>query len=140
MRTVFAAAALIAGAAFAGCTDEDIGDVARPSDWRIGAAAASGPPVDCIEQGNIRATAVRDERTIDFAMLDGRLLRNRLPFACAGLTSRSRFTYRTALPRLCSTDQITLPNAEGLAAANCGLGAFQPVTIPRNPVPQPVGG
>jgi hypothetical protein len=138
MRTI-RAAILASGAAalVAGCTDEDIGHVTRPTDWSIGAAAFAGPPVDCIEQARVRATTIRDERTIDFVMDDGRLLRNRLPFACAGLTWSSRFTYRTALPRLCSTDTITLTNAEGRAAANCGLGAFQPVAVPANPRPQP---
>jgi hypothetical protein len=139
MRTITAALfAVGAAASLAGCTDEDIGHVTRPTDWAIGAAAFSGPPVDCIEQARVRGTVVRDDRTIDFEMVDGRMLRNRLPFSCAGLNLRSRFTYRTALPRLCSTDLITVTNDEGRAAANCGLGAFQPVAIPGNPLPQPI--
>jgi hypothetical protein len=135
MRIAIIAATL--AMALAGCTDEDIDHVARPTDWQIGAAAPSGPPVDCIDRSRIRGTSVRDDRTIDYSLDDGSLLRNRLPFACPSLSARSRFTYRTALPRLCSTDQITLADEQGQAAASCGLGRFQPIVVPPNPRPQP---
>jgi len=98
--------------------------------WATSAAVPLGPPVDCIEQSRVRSRVVRDARTIDFELTDGTLLRNRLPFACPGLNRLARFSYKTALPRLCSVDQITLLDPEGRGAGNCGLGTFQPVSIP----------
>jgi hypothetical protein len=124
---ILAAAAL----ALTGCTDgSDDPRVTQTAAWSLMAANPLGPPVDCIEQAEIRGHAVRDSRTIDFSMEDGRLLRTRLPFACPGLTRTSRFTYKTALPRLCSVDQITLIRPDGSAGGNCGLGSFQPIAIP----------
>lgn len=132
MRISTAAFALAAAAAMlAGCTDDSGMDgIPRAAPWPVTAANPVGPPVECIEQAGVRGTVIRDDRTIDFSMEDGRLLRNRLPFACPGLAPTSRFTYRTALPRLCSTDQITLIRNDGRARGNCGLGAFQPIAIP----------
>jgi len=129
MRYTLAAAA--PALLLAGCTDTGSDPrIAETAAWALMAAAPLGPPVDCIERGRVRSHAIRDARTIDFELTDGTLLRNRLPFACPGLNQRPRFTYRTALPRLCSVDQITLLNADGRAAGNCGLGSFQPIAIP----------
>ncbi len=131
MRQLLAAAAPALLLMVAGCTDAgDDPRIADTASWALTAAAPLGPPVDCIERGRVRSHAIRDTRTIDFELDDGSLLRNRLPFACPGLGQRPRLTYRTALPRLCSVDQITLLDAEGRAAGNCGLGSFQPVAIP----------
>ena len=135
MRPVIFAPLL--AAALAGCTnDEGMDGVARAAAWPLGAASPTGPPVDCIEQARIRGHVVRDDRTIDFAMDDGSLLRNSLPFSCPALTPTSRFSYRTALPRLCSTDQITLIRTDGRSGGNCGLGRFQPIAIPPVETPQ----
>ena len=128
MRTIIAAAAVLA---LGGCSDGwDDDRVSRADSWAIAAATPVGPPVDCIAQADVRGHAVRDDRTIDFSLEDGSLLRNRLPFACPGLTRAARIAYRTALPRLCSTATITLVRANGDAAGNCGLGAFQPIAVP----------
>ena len=131
MRIIVAAAL---GLALAGCTDDgNRGRVRDTATWALTAATPLGPPVSCIEQGRIRGHAVRDDRTIDFTLDDGSLLRNRLPYACRGLRQANRFTYRTALPRVCSTDLITMVLPTGASGGNCGLGVFQPVAIPNRP-------
>jgi len=119
----------------AACTDELDGQqrIGRSDAWALSAASPSGPPVSCVDQARIRGHVVRDARTIDFSMDDGSLLRNRLPFACPGLLQGARISYRTALPRLCSTDTIVLADANGDAAGNCGLGQFQPIAVPPQP-------
>jgi len=136
VRKIIAAALAAAPALLlAGCTDEDdrrpqVRDTAY---WALAAATPLGPPVHCIEQRRIRGHAVRDDRTIDFSLDDGSLMRNRLPYACGGLMGANRFTYRTALPRLCSTDVITLVLPTGTGGGNCGLGMFQPIAVPPRP-------
>ena len=103
MKRILAALLLLPFAA--ACTDELDGQqrIGRADAWALSAASPSGPPVSCVDQARIRGHAVRDARTVDFTMDDGTLLRNRLPFACPGLLQGARITYRTALPRLCST-------------------------------------
>ncbi len=131
MRIITAAALALA---LAGCTqDREPARVRDAAYWALSAASPLGPPIDCIEQGRIRGHAVRDDRTIDFTLEDGSLLRNRLPYACPGLRQASRFAYRTALARVCSTDAITLILPTGAGGGNCGLGVFQPVSIPNRP-------
>ncbi|WP_114953851.1 hypothetical protein [Sphingosinicella terrae] len=90
-----------------------------------------GEAQDCVQINRIRTTRVRDAQTIDFEMIDGSILRNRLPFACPGLRFEERFSYRTSLPRLCSVDTITVLQSDGRRGASCGLGQFQPVELPR---------
>jgi hypothetical protein len=132
VRIIIAAACL--GLGVAGCTqDRERPQVRDTSYWALSAASPLGPPVDCIEQSRVRGRAIRDDRTIDFTLDDGSLMRNRLPYACPGLRQASRFDYRTALPRLCSTDAITLVLPTGAAGGNCGLGVFQPISIPNRP-------
>ena len=129
VRVATAALTLAAGlTALAGCTEDD--GVVRSADaWAVATANPVAPPVSCIEQASIRGTAVRDDRTIDFSLDDGRLMRNRLPQVCQGL-STGRFIHRSSTERLCSTDTITLVRADGSARASCGLGSFQQITIP----------
>ena len=131
MRIIIAAAF---GLALAGCTEDRVSPQVRDTAyWAVAAATPLGPPVDCVEQSRIRGHVVRDNRTIDFTLDDGSLMRNRLPYACRGLREANRFTYRTALPRLCSTDLVTLVLPTGTGGGNCGLGAFQPVAVPNRP-------
>jgi hypothetical protein len=127
MRTIIAAAFVLG---LAGCMDEDRGGVRSADTWAVATANPLGPPTSCVEKGRIRGTAVRDDRTIDFQMDDGQLLRNRLTNACAGLIRSPRFVYRTGLERVCSTDIITLVDAQGRPSGSCGLGQFQPIAIP----------
>jgi hypothetical protein len=123
--------AAILGLALAGCAQDSAEQgMSGANAWALAAANPLGPPVNCVEQGQIRGHSARDDRTIDFQMADGRLLRNRLPYACAGLMRTNRFTYRTALSRLCSVDIITLIEPDGSAGGSCGLGTFQPIALP----------
>jgi hypothetical protein len=88
-----------------------------------------GKAEDCIPLRSIRNTRVRDDRTIDFYMNNGKVYRNTLPYACSGLGYEERFGYATSLPQLCSVDIITVLRTPPIPiGAPCGLGKFQPIS------------
>jgi hypothetical protein len=93
----------------------------------------AGKAVDCVQLRQINSTRVRDDKTIDFHMLGGKIYRNTLPYSCPGLGFEEKFMYKTSLSQLCSVDIITvLTNAGGLnRGASCGLGKFQPMAKVR---------
>ena len=91
------------------------------------AAPPAAAPQDCVPLNQIRSTMAIDDRTIDFQLSGGTVLRNRLPQACSGLGFERRFSYRTSLTRLCSIDIITVLDSDGRPGASCGLGSFVPV-------------
>jgi len=131
LRIIIAA---IVGLAVAGCTEDRAETGFRAANsWALAAANPLGAPVDCVETSRIRSHIARDDRTIDFHLTDGTILRNRLPYGCPRLMQTGRFSYRTALPRLCSVDLITLTEVTGAAGPSCGLGQFQQVGIPPRP-------
>ncbi len=89
----------------------------------------AGEPKSCVQLSNIRETRVRDDRTIDFYMRDGKVYRNVLPNSCPQLGFEERFSYATSLSQLCSVDIITvLYSSPPYRGTSCGLGQFQPVT------------
>jgi hypothetical protein len=134
IRTTAAIALLPLGLALAGCSEDRVRPQALDTaTWAVTAATPLGPPVDCVERDRIRGYAVRSDSVLDFTLDDGSLMRNRLPYACSGLREANRFTYRTALPRVCSTDAITIVLPRGAAGGNCGLGVFQQIAIPARP-------
>ena len=97
----------------------------------------AGEAVNCVQLRQIQNTRVRDDKTIDFHMLGGKIYRNSLPHSCPGLGFEEKFLYKTSLSQLCSVDIITvLRNAGGGLdrGASCGLGKFQPM------VKAPAGG
>ena len=95
--------------------------------WK--AAKPSGKPESCINLQQIRESRVRDDQTIDFYMLCGKVYRSTLPNSCPQLGFEKRFSYKTSLSQLCSTDIITVLTSTGISpGASCGLGQFQPVT------------
>ena len=101
-----------------------------PAADRVPVAMPAGESRNCIPLAQIRRTAVRDDRTIDFFTGGGRVYRNVLPSACPQLGFERRFAYGTSLGELCSTDMITvLFEAPLMRGASCGLGKFQPVTL-----------
>ncbi|MDB5667616.1 MAG: hypothetical protein JWL74_566 [Alphaproteobacteria bacterium] len=122
------AAAAFALPALVSCTGSD-GPARSADSWALATANPVAPPVSFVEKARIAAVAVRDDRTIDFSLDDGGLMRNRLPQVCQSLNG-SRFIYRSSTDRLCSTDTITLVRADGSAGASCGLGSFQQVVVP----------
>jgi len=88
-----------------------------------------GKPVDCVLASRIRETRVRNDRTIDFYMLDGKVYRNTLPYQCPSLGFEERFSYATSVNQLCSVDIIhVLHSPPSIPGAACGLGQFQPIT------------
>ncbi|HET8613690.1 MAG TPA: hypothetical protein VFL92_13080 [Sphingomonas sp.] len=88
-----------------------------------------GKPVDCIQPSRIQDTRVRNDRTIDFYMIGGKVYRNRLPHSCPELGFEERFAYKTSINQLCSVDVITvLHSSPPMRGASCGLGEFQPIS------------
>jgi hypothetical protein len=121
MRTAIIAAA--AAALLGGCALER-----RPEDRAaLAAAEAAGPPVDCVALRNIDYTRVRDDRTIDFYMVDRTVYRNVLRDSCPGLGFDGSFGYSTSTGQLCSVDTIRLRGPGGTGGPTCGLGAFRPI-------------
>jgi hypothetical protein len=95
-------------------------------------AKETGKALSCVPLRQIRETRVYGDQTIDFRMLGGKTYRNKLPYSCPQLGFEERFSYRTSLSQLCSTDIITVLNTTGGGlnrGASCGLGQFQPVEI-----------
>ena len=92
------------------------------------AAAAAPQAQSCVDLVRISEARVIDDRTIDFHMRDGSVLRNSLPNSCPSLGFERAFTYSTSLTRLCSTDIITVIHTGGgpRTGASCGLGQFVP--------------
>ena len=95
-------------------------------------AKEAGKALSCVPLRQIRETRVYGDQTIDFRMLGGKTYRNKLPYSCPQLGFEERFSYKTSLSVLCSTDIITVLNTSGgdlNRGASCGLGEFQPVEI-----------
>lgn len=89
-------------------------------------------PEDCVQLYQIRETRVRNDRTIDFYLRGGKILRNSLPHNCPQLGFQKRFAYKTSLSKLCSMDIITvLTTPEITPGASCGLGQFQEMAAPK---------
>jgi hypothetical protein len=89
----------------------------------------AGKPESCVQLRSIRETRVRDDSTIDFYMLGGKVYRNRLPNSCPQLGFEEKFLYKTSLSQLCNVDIITVLTGPGISrGASCGLGQFQPIT------------
>ncbi|ARS26378.1 hypothetical protein [Sphingomonas sp. KC8] len=91
-------------------------------------AKADAKELDCVNLAQIRETRVRDDNTIDFHMQGGKIYRNTLPMRCPQLGFEEKFSYKTSLSQLCSTDIITVLTTTGgglSPGASCGLGHFQ---------------
>ncbi len=94
-------------------------------------AKPNGQPRSCISLTELQTPIVRDDKTIDFILKDGSVIRNILPDSCPQLGFEEHFSYSRSMNRLCSTDVITVLVSPGLSrGASCGLGHFQPVTTP----------
>jgi len=128
MRKSFVATALL----LAACATSSGMMTRREADQRaLAEARPVGAPENCLLRSRIRDARVRDDQTIDFYMLDGRVMRSRLPNTCDGLGFEERFAYRTSLDRLCSVDTITVLHSSGVNGPTCGLGTFQQVELPQ---------
>jgi hypothetical protein len=88
-----------------------------------------GKPTSCIRLAEIDESRVRNDSTIDFYMKGGKVYRNRLPNSCSQLGFEERFSYKTSIQELCSSDIITVLTGPGIGQGpSCGLGEFQEVT------------
>jgi hypothetical protein len=106
--------------------------VDRSDEIEAPAARVVGAAESCITTNQIRQTKVHDDYTIDFEMTGGRIYRNTLPIRCGSLGFEERFAYETSVGRLCSTDTITVLQADGRRGATCGLGQFVPIELVDN--------
>lgn len=101
----------------------------------VAAAPASPAPAvaarSCVSLTAISEARVIDDRTIDFHMRNGTVLKNTLPHSCPSLGFEKAFTYATSLSQLCSVDIISVIHQGGgpRIGASCGLGAFVPTTV-----------
>ena len=97
-------------------------------------ARETGKAVSCIPITQIRESRVRSDQIIDFRTSGNKWYRNTLPSSCPSLGFEERFSYKTSISQLCSTDIITVLQSGGpglMAGASCGLGQFQPVELAR---------
>ena len=97
-------------------------------------ARETGAAVDCIPIVQIRESRVRNDQIIDFRSNGKKWYRNTLPYSCPSLGFEERFSYKTSLSQLCSTDIITVLQTAGgqlTPGASCGLGKFQPVELAK---------
>ncbi len=94
------------------------------------AVTVVGEPQQCLPRSQIRQTAVRSDRVIDFEMNGGKVYRSTLAQRCPGLGFERAITYETSINQLC-TNQIVyaLQNYGGTLqrGAGCTLGEFVPV-------------
>ncbi len=122
--------ALAAGSVLAGCAaNPRPAQTAAPALPPAAVAATAGREENCVQIQNIREARVRDDKTIDFILRDGRTMRNSLPYSCPSLGFEKAFSYATSLSQLCSVDIITVINQGGggiRTGASCGLGKFVP--------------
>ena len=125
---------ILAAGSLAACASKPTVSDARPDASPIPAAslAAAGKAQDCLQLQNIRESRVIDDKTIDFILRDGRVMRNTLPYACSSLGFEKAFSYATSLSQLCSVDIITVIYQSGgvRTGPSCGLGKFVPVPPP----------
>ena len=121
---------LLAGCVLAGCTSSDSSTATAPAPAPAAPTAAAPQGQSCVELTRIREAKVIDDRTIDFYLRDGQVLRNQLPNQCPQLGFEKAFSYSTSLTKLCSTDIITVIQTGGgpRTGASCGLGSFVPHT------------
>jgi len=137
----FLAMFMLAGAAMAvtGCAHDE-----RPARAQQAAQQTmipAGDPVNCVTLSQLRETRVIDDRTIDFILNDGTILRNTLPNRCPSLGFERAFSYSTSINRLCNVDIITVIAQGGgpRRGASCGLGMFVPVKPAETPAETPAG-
>lgn len=123
---------LLPAAALAACAPQPRAATAPSTPIPAATGQAVAGTQDCVELSRIREAKVQDDQTIDFVMIDGRTLRNTLPYRCPQLGFERAFTYSTSISRLCRVDTITVINQGGgiRTGATCGLGDFVPYTPP----------
>lgn len=92
----------------------------------------TGKPVSCVPLSQLRESRVRSDQVIDFRVSNKKWYRSTLPHHCPSLGFEQRFSYKTSLSQLCSSDIITVLQDFGgrlQGGASCGLGMFQPVEM-----------
>ncbi len=132
----FAIPTIAALGLLAGCASTTPPTAAVPPPPPRNTVASEAPAEQCVQLTRIREAKVVDDRTIDFILRDGKVLRNTLPSSCPQLGFEKAFSYSTSISQLCSVDIITVIIQGGgpRTGASCGLGKFVPYTpIPKDP-------
>ena len=96
-------------------------------------ATPIGKPISCVQLTQVRSTKVHGDKIIDFHMTGGKVYRNELPMACSPLGFEDRFSYKSSMNQLCSSDIITvIQTPPSIPGPSCGLGKFQPVELEKH--------
>ena len=99
-----------------------------------GCAAQPQPPQQvaqngvCLKTYMIDHTSIPDDKTILFAMKDGSVWQNSLPFSCPGLSFQGGFEYTASFDEVCSNAQAIRVLRQN---SQCILGAFTPYSAPK---------
>ena len=96
------------------------------------AGKVAGAPISCISLPRAGSSEIIDETAIIYRQSRSRLVVNRIPGGCPGLTRNRAFATRTPGTRLCRGDIITVfdPRAQ-IPYGSCALGDFVPYEAPR---------
>jgi hypothetical protein len=94
-----------------------------PSPGQVAAAQNS----ICLKTYMIDHTRIPDDKTILFAMKDGSMWQNSLPFSCPGLSFEGGFAYTASFDEVCSNAQAIRVLRQN---SQCMLGAFTPYSPP----------
>ena len=108
-------AILAAGACLAACGSTS----ARQSEPRPVAVGARARP--CVSIERLRRSEIVDNQTIRLHLIDGVVIRSRLPQPCYGLLMQGGFGFVSSTAQLCEMDLIRVIGAGSV----CKLGTFE---------------
>lgn len=119
------AAVLVAGSAHAADRSPEA-ELARAVEGRV-----AGPPVDCIEQRDIRSSRIIDRTAIVYEVSGQTRYVNRPESGASSLRSGITLVTDTHSSRLCSVDIVRLyDTTAGMQMGSIGLGKFVPYRKP----------
>ena len=101
---------------------------------KITAGRTAGPPVDCINQRDVRATQIIPGIGIVYTMNNGTLYVNRPAGGTGGIDEDDILVTRTSTSQLCRIDIVTLVDRTShFGSGSFGLGDFIPYSKPARP-------
>ncbi len=80
------------------------------------------PARPCLSIARLERSEIVDNQTIRFHLIDGTIVRSRLPSPCHGLKMQGGFAFQTSTDQLCEFDVIRVLPPSGGA---CTLGPFE---------------
>jgi hypothetical protein len=119
----------IAGASFLLASVAATAAVDHEADLRqmLGKRVEAGPPVDCLQIGNITNSYIVDGTAIIYEVAGGDMYVNRPEINAASLNRHNVMLTDTKIPQLCSVDTVTMiDRTTGIQTGFVGLGKFVP--------------